>query len=163
MNDILSNMKSRCEVAKAKKVVWAIEELLDKVLKCYYKNKLLNFENERLSERYEFLIKKINEKYELLEVYRDLPDFDIESAIDSLKKFKEERKIEMEKIAIHENAYKKEKFVKCRRCDGKGGIDHFSHVRGGVCFACEGTLVVMSPGFKKHMKLIEKNVDDLPF
>lgn len=27
----------------------------------------------------------------------------------------------------------------CKRCDGTGYIRAFSHIRGGVCLACEGT------------------------
>lgn len=163
MSNIIENMKARNKVMEAKKFVWSIEELLSKVLKCYYKNKLMNFENANLSKRYDYLIDKIKDKYENLKRYSELPGFDIEVEINNLKIFKEKAKAEMEKIAIHENAFKGNKFVKCKRCDGKGGLDHYSYVHGGVCFACDGNCVVMSNSFKKHMSLIEDKKDDLPF
>ena len=28
--------------------------------------------------------------------------------------------------------------VVCSRCNGVGGFAHYSHVRGGVCFRCDG-------------------------
>ena len=27
----------------------------------------------------------------------------------------------------------------CKRCDGRGYLDFYSHVKGGECFACAGT------------------------
>lgn len=163
MDDIVKNMKARLEVEKGKKIVWAIEDILIKLLKCYYKNKLMNFENKQLSERYKHLVSKINNLYESLEMYKNIQAFDYENVIISLKKFKEEEKAKLEVIAIHENSFKSEKFVKCKRCAGSGGLDHFSYVRGGVCFACEGSGVVMSKRFSKHMSLVEEKKDDLPF
>jgi DNA polymerase-3 subunit epsilon len=35
---------------------------------------------------------------------------------------------------------------RCRRCDGKGSIARFSHVRGGVCFDCGGTGIMLPGG-----------------
>jgi hypothetical protein len=33
----------------------------------------------------------------------------------------------------------------CPRCDGKGRIDGFGHVLGGVCFECSGSRTVLAP------------------
>lgn len=163
--NIVENMKARNLISKASKVVWDIEELLEKLLKCFFKNKLMNFENKNLSERYDYLLGKIKEKYIELENHKDLPGFDYEERILKLKEFKANKIVELENIAIHENAFKGNKFEKCKRCDGTGGLDHYRHVRNGICFACEGNLVVMTSAFKKHMKKIEKvnDNDDLPF
>ena len=162
-NEILKSMKERNNAMKAKAEVYAIEDLLLKMLKCYFKNKLMNFENEKLSARYEYLLEKIKSKYSDLERFKDLPEFDFNESIEKLKKFKADNIMEMEKISIHENAYVGEKFVKCNRCNGVGGLEHYKHVKAGICFKCEGSLVVMSKGFKKHMSLIENKKDDLPF
>lgn len=29
--------------------------------------------------------------------------------------------------------------IKCNKCDGKGTIDGFAHIRNGICFDCNGT------------------------
>lgn len=161
--NIIQNMKDRNTELKAKKVVWAIEENLEKLLKCFYKNKLMNFENVQLTNRYNYLLEKINSLYVSLNEYKDLPEFDFDDTNTRLKEFKETKKAEMEKIAIHENAFIGEKFVACKRCASKGHLESYSHVRSGICFACDGTKVTMSPKFKKHMAKIEKDKDDLPF
>lgn len=37
------------------------------------------------------------------------------------------------------------KYITCPRCNGKGGFKIFMHVKGGVCFRCNGACVVPSP------------------
>jgi hypothetical protein len=45
--------------------------------------------------------------------------------------------------------------MKCGKCDGEGIIQGFSHVRGGICFQCNGTGVVPDPkkGTVSHSKM----------
>jgi len=40
---------------------------------------------------------------------------------------------------------------KCHRCQGKGRIEAFSHVRGGMCFRCTG-LGTIDPAAEKAAK-----------
>ena len=47
-----------------------------------------------------------------------------------------------EALGVKKNPWKesdRDKHSPCRRCGGHGTIDSFSHVRGGVCFKCEGS------------------------
>ena len=78
-------MKDRNNAMKAKAEVYAIEDLLLKMLKCYFKNKLMNFENEKLSARYEYLLEKIKSKYSDLERFKDLPEFDFNESIEKIQ------------------------------------------------------------------------------
>lgn len=37
------------------------------------------------------------------------------------------------------------KQIECQRCSGKGNINAYAHVQGGVCFRCNGTGKVNAP------------------
>jgi len=42
-----------------------------------------------------------------------------------------------------------DRWMKCRRCDGKGSIEFYSHVGGGKCFSCQGAGEVITPACAK--------------
>jgi DnaJ-class molecular chaperone len=47
-----------------------------------------------------------------------------------------EEKTEVETII---NAEEKKPKKECRRCSGYGRIDAYTHIKGGVCFSCNGS------------------------
>ena len=47
-----------------------------------------------------------------------------------------EEKTEVETII---NAEEKKPKKECRRCSGQGRIDAYTHIKGGVCYSCNGS------------------------
>jgi DnaJ-class molecular chaperone len=69
------------------------------------------------------------------ELQEEINNFDFEAIFsdENIAKMNIEVVKEKEEIKIEESRYKK-----CGKCNGKGKIDHYHYVSGGVCFSCDG-------------------------
>jgi len=69
------------------------------------------------------------------ELQEEINNFDFESifSTENLAQINAEIAKEREEKRIEDSRYQK-----CGKCNGKGKIDHYHYVSGGVCFKCDG-------------------------